>query len=61
MGFLVIIPAYNEESNLGGVITRVRESVPFADIAVINDGSTDLTAQIAQRMRAFVIDLPCNR
>ena len=60
MGFLVIIPAYNEESNLGGVITRVKESVPLADIVVINDGSTDLTSQIAKRMGVFVINLPYN-
>ena len=57
---LIIIPAYNEEDSLGQVIARVRQDAPFADVVVINDGSTDATAAIAERMDTFVINLPYN-
>lgn len=57
---LVIIPAYNEEETLAGVIRRVRSSVPYADIAVINDGSLDRTGSIAERLGVVVLHLPHN-
>lgn len=57
---LVIIPAYNEEDSLGEVIARVKQRVPFADVVVINDGSTDATAAVAERMDVFAINLPYN-
>jgi len=57
---LTIIPAYNEEDSIDAVIARVKQDAPFADIVVINDGSTDATAAIAERMDAFVINLPYN-
>jgi len=57
---LVIIPAYNEEANVAGVIRRVREALPQADVLVINDGSTDATGAVARRASAFVVDLPFN-
>ena len=44
---LIIMPAFNEEASLGGVIAAVRHSVPQADIVVVNDGSSDSTAAIA--------------
>lgn len=59
-GVLVIIPAYNEEESIGDVVTTVKESAPFADILVINDGSTDNTAAVARRFGASVLDLPHN-
>ena len=55
---LIIIPAYNEEDSLGEVIARVKQDAPFADVVVTNDGSTDAPAAIAERMDAFVINLP---
>jgi glycosyltransferase involved in cell wall biosynthesis len=57
---LVIIPAYNEESNIAYVIKGIREAVPFADILVINDGSLDATAEVARSCGAGVLDLPFN-
>lgn len=41
----VIIPAYNEEASISQVIRDVRRHQPSLDIVVIDDGSTDLTAQ----------------
>lgn len=57
---LVIIPAYNEEESIGYVVAAVKLSAPFADILVINDGSTDNTAAVARRFGASVLDLPHN-
>jgi glycosyltransferase involved in cell wall biosynthesis len=57
---LVIIPAYNEADSIGGVIRRVRASAPGADVVVIDDGSTDATAAIAQESGALVVSLPHN-
>ncbi|MBI3763230.1 MAG: glycosyltransferase family 2 protein [Chloroflexi bacterium] len=57
---LVVIPAYNEEASLGRVIANVRQSAPEADVLVINDGSTDRTAEVAETAGARVITLPFN-
>lgn len=55
---LIIIPALNEEKTIAQVIEDTRKHVPFADVLVINDGSTDRTADIAKKMNVTVIDLP---
>src|SRR5574341_132363 len=57
---LIIIPAYNEEDSLGRVLRRVAAAVPAADIVVVNDGSTDATAEIAEGYGATVLTLPFN-
>src|SRR3990172_13024722 len=45
---IVIIPAYNEEETIGGVIEDVKKEMPGADIVVVNDGSTDATPLIVR-------------
>ncbi len=45
---LVFMPAYNEEGSLGQTIAKVRLCLPEVDILVVDDGSTDHTAQIAK-------------
>lgn len=57
---LVIIPAYNEEKSVAQVIRKIHNSVPEADILVVNDGSTDATSQVARQAGAQVVDLPFN-
>lgn len=57
---LVIMPAYNEEKSVASVIHRVRASCPDIPIAVINDGSTDHTHQVAKVTGAIVLDVPFN-
>ena len=57
---LVIIPAYNEEGSVGKVIEELRTLLPQADILVVNDGSTDLTSEIAKSKGAIVLNLPFN-
>jgi len=60
MKILVIVPAYNEEESLPGVIQDLRENMPSADVLVVNDGSRDGTARIARDMEVAVLDLPFN-
>jgi glycosyltransferase involved in cell wall biosynthesis len=57
---LVIIPAYNEEGSVGKVIEEVRTHLSKADILIVNDGSTDLTSEIAKSKGVIVMDLPFN-
>lgn len=60
MKTLIIIPAYNEEESLPGVIRDLRENMPSADVLVVNDGSRDRTAAIARQLGVAVLDLPFN-
>ncbi len=57
---LVMIPAYNEEGNIGRVIREIGHDVSNCSILVLNDGSTDGTAQEARDQGAAVISLPFN-
>lgn len=57
---IVILPALNEEASLGGVLADLARYCPGMDIAVVNDGSSDRTGEVARAGGAMVIDLPCN-
>ncbi|MHB8846026.1 MAG: glycosyltransferase family 2 protein [Nitrospirota bacterium] len=57
---LIIIPAYNEEQSLPGVIADLKQYVPDADILVINDGSRDRTTDVARKAGVKVAVLPFN-
>jgi len=48
----VIIPTYNERDNLELIVTRVRASVPTADILIVDDNSPDGTGEIADKLIA---------
>ena len=61
MRTLVFIPAWNEESSIGGVIGGIREELPGADLLVVDDGSTDATAARAREAGARVASLPFNQ
>ena len=60
MKTLFIIPAYNEELNIGTVIEDIRGHVPRAEMLVINDGSADATGTVAKSLGVTVITLPFN-
>ena len=60
-GTLVFIPAWNEEASLPAVIEDARAELPDADVLVIDDGSTDATAQVARDHGADVVSFPHNR
>lgn len=57
MKVVVSIPAYNEEKTIGKVITEIKESLNRFNhqILVLNDGSTDKTAEIAKNEGAIVV------
>lgn len=54
----VIIPAFNEEARVQGVVAGVRRHV--AKVIVVDDGSTDGTADAAARAGAEVVRHPRN-
>ena len=54
MKIIIGIPAFNEEKNIAGIISKLKRTTK--DIIVCNDGSTDLTAEIAEEMGALVIN-----
>src|SRR3954451_21509788 len=57
---LAIIPAYNEESCVRGVVEEIRATCPDFEIVVVDDGSTDDTADQARAAGASVIRAPFN-
>ncbi|MBN1827532.1 MAG: glycosyltransferase family 2 protein [Deltaproteobacteria bacterium] len=58
---LAVIPAYNEEASISGVVASIQSEDPHIDILVVNDGSKDRTGEIARSIPGVhVIDLPCN-
>jgi len=52
---LIVIPAYNEEENIGKVIQEIKKDIDFADVVVINDCSTDNTAKIVEENKVKCI------
>ena len=48
---VVFIPAWNEEANLPAVLDELAAALPDADVLVIDDGSTDATAEVARAAR----------
>jgi glycosyltransferase involved in cell wall biosynthesis len=58
---LIFIPAWNEEENLPAVLDELRAELPEADVLVVDDGSTDRTADVAREHGAEVLSLGINR
>ena len=50
---VAVIPAYNEERSIGSVVLKTRKHVDT--VIVVDDGSTDLTAEIAEAAGAIVL------
>ena len=58
MKITVGLPAFNEEANISAILIKLKKVTDT--IIVCNDGSTDLTSEIAKKMGAIVIDHPKN-
>jgi glycosyltransferase involved in cell wall biosynthesis len=58
---VVFIPAWNEEENLPAVLDGLHERLPDADVLVVDDGSTDRTAEVAREHGAEVLSLGTNQ
>ncbi|UJP11486.1 glycosyltransferase family 2 protein [Microbacterium sp. KUDC0406] len=57
---LVAIPALNEEDSVADVVRAVRRALPGSSCVVIDDGSSDATADRARAAGATVLSLPFN-
>ncbi len=57
---LVIMPAWNEAASVGNTVAEVIRTVPDCDVLVVDDGSTDDTADLAEAAGAAVLRLPFN-
>ncbi|HET9437740.1 MAG TPA: glycosyltransferase family 2 protein [Gaiellaceae bacterium] len=58
---LVFVPAWNEEDNLPAVLDELRAGLPDAAVLVVDDGSTDATADVARAHGAEVLSFGENR
>ena len=58
---VVFIPAWNEEQNLPAVLEELQRELPDADVLVVDDGSTDRTAEVARAHGAEVLSFGENR
>ena len=60
MKVAAIVPAYNEESTIFGVVEALQRSPLISEVVVVSDGSADRTAYIALRAGASVVELHNN-
>ena len=47
---LVVLPTYNEAENIDEVLTRLRAALPECAVLVVDDGSPDGTADLAEKL-----------
>lgn len=57
---LFLIPVYNEEQNITGLLMDVRSLYPSTSICVVNDCSTDGTLRVLRQAGCSFLSLPCN-
>ncbi len=58
--FLIVIPAYNEQGAIAGVVNEIRALYPGQPVLVIDDCSVDATKDLARNAGAQVLPLPCH-
>ena len=61
MTVTVVLPAYNEESRIMDTLKAVKSLSLVDEIIIVNDGSTDRTAEQVREMAITLIDLPTNQ
>jgi hypothetical protein len=55
-----IVPAYNEAPTVAAIVTTLLRSQAFAEVVVVDDGSTDATAVRAEAAGARLVRTPRN-
>lgn len=60
MSVSIVIPAYNESKTVGSIIKVVKSLDIVNEVIVVDDGSTDQTAEIARKAGAIVISHATN-
>ena len=61
MKVVAVVAAYNEEENIGNVLKVLLSSKDLDEVIVVDDGSKDRTAEIAERLGARVIRISPNQ
>ena len=56
----IVIPAYNEADAIADVVQVLRGAANWREIIVVDDGSSDATARLAEEAGACVVRLPYN-
>ncbi|MFD1588932.1 glycosyltransferase family 2 protein [Halorientalis brevis] len=59
-GFTVVVPAYNEAGRIGRTVDELVEEYGYS-VLVVDDGSSDATAEAARSAGATVIEQPTNK
>jgi glycosyltransferase involved in cell wall biosynthesis len=57
---VAVVPAFNEAGAIGRVVEEIHAFDPSFDVVVVDDGSTDATAAVAEASGASVVSLPFN-
>lgn len=61
MTISIILPAKNESAAIGVTVVGIRQHYPDAEVIVINDGSTDNTAEVSEAAGAKVVHHPYSK